>query len=363
MLWLPTLATQGERPMFKRNRPYLQIKKKPMPRLSTDAIYLLALGALTRCGASEENAVPVAESIRDAEVEGIHNVGLGYLPIYCDQLLCGKVNGAAQPSIRSSEGAVIQVDADHGFCHTAFMVAFEDYVALTKQQGVALLSISRSDSAGVVGWFVDRLARQGLVSMLFANASPAVAPWGGTKPFFGTNPIGFGAPRTGNEPIVIDMATSTTALVNVRQAAAEGREIPPGWANDKDGNPTTDPNEGLAGSLAPTGGYKGYALNLIVDILAAGLTGSNWSYQTPSMLGTEGGPSNIGQLFIAIDPTKVGGEELPTRMEAMITALLEQDGVRLPGNRRHQSRMNAERNGVEVARELIDRLEAYGRPS
>ena len=334
-----------------------------MPRLSTDAVYQLTLGALIRCGASEANAVPVAESIRDAEAEGIHNVGLGYLPIYCDQLLCGKVNGAAQPNILSSDGAVIRVDADLGFCHTAFMSAFDHYVALTKRQGVALLSICRSDSAGVVGWFVDRLARQGLVSMIFASASPSVAPWGGTKPFFGTNPIGFGAPRAGNEPIVIDMATSATAKVNVKQAAAEGREIPLGWANDKDGNPTRDPNEGLAGSLAPTGGYKGYALNLIVDILAAGLTGGNWSYQTPSLLGTEGGPPNIGQLFIAIDPSKVGGEELPIRMEAMITALLEQDGVRLPGDRRHQSRVDAERNGIEVNQALIERLEAYGLPS
>lgn len=331
-----------------------------MPVLSTDAIYQMSLKALIRCGASEQNAIPVAESIRDAEAEGIHNVGLGYLPIYCDQLLCGKVNGHAQPRIISQEGSVIRVDADLGFCHTAFMLAFHDYVALTKQQGVAILTLKRSDSAGVVGWFVDRLARHGLVSMIFASASPSVAPWGGKKPFFGTNPIGFGAPRADNEPIVIDMATSATAKVNVKQAAAEGREIPLGWANDKEGKPTTDPNEGLAGSLAPTGGYKGYALNLIVDILAAGLTGGNWSYQTPSLLGTEGGPPNIGQLFIAIDPAKVGGEDLPQRMETMIRALMEQDGVRLPGDRRHKSRAEAEANGIEVDQALIDRLNAYG---
>jgi len=332
-----------------------------MPRLTTDEVFDMTLKALLRCGATKRNAMPVAESVRDAEAEGIHNVGLGYLPIYCDQLLCGKVDGEAQPKIISSEGATIRVDADHGFCHTAFMLAFDQFASLAQEMGIAVLTITHSDSAGVVGWFVDRLARRGLVSLAFASASPSVAPWGGTKPFFGTNPIGFGAPRADDEPIVIDMATSATAKVNVKQAAAEGREIPLGWANDKDGNPTTDPIEGLAGSLAPTGGHKGYALNLIVDILAAGLTGGNWSYQTPSLLGTEGGQPNIGQLFIAIDPAKVGGEDLPERMEVMISALLEQDGVRLPGTRRHNSRTAADGNGIEVDQALIDRLEAYGR--
>ncbi|MCA9996018.1 MAG: Ldh family oxidoreductase, partial [Anaerolineales bacterium] len=153
-------------------------------------------------------------------------------------------------------------------------------------------------------------------------------------------------------------ATSATAKVNVKQAAAEGRDIPLGWANDADGNPTTNAKAGLAGSLAPLGGAKGFGLGLMVDILAAGLTGSHWSYQSSPFGNNEGGPPAVGQLFIAIDPAQTGGNHFADQLEAWENELLTQEGVRLPGSSRHRHRAEAEANGVAVPDELIAKIEA-----
>jgi (2R)-3-sulfolactate dehydrogenase (NADP+) len=327
-----------------------------MPTLTLDQIYKLSYEALRRCGASKLQADPTAESVRDAEADGIRNVGLGYLPIYLGHLRHGKVIGDAVPTIISQEGAVIQVDAANGFCHPAFLHALDPFVGLTNRMGIAVMSLQRSYSAGVVGWFNNHLARRGLVSLAFANAPTSVAPFGGKSPFFGTNPIGFGAPRANGEPIIVDMATSATAKVNIKKAAAEGREIPLGWAIDPEGNPTTDPKLGLKGGLAPLGGAKGFGLGLMVDILAAGLTGGNWAHEAPAFGVNIGGPPNVGQIFIAMAPDKLGGGSFLTRIEGMISDLLAIEGVRLPGSQRAAARASAERQGVEVPDELLEKI-------
>lgn len=327
-----------------------------MAQLTLDQVYDLAYEALVRCGASADQAAPAAQSVRDAEAEGIRNVGLNYLPIYLGHLRHGKLDGNAQPKIVSQSGAVLQVDAAHGFCHTAFMHALEPFVTMTREMGIAVMSIQHSYSAGVLGWFNDILAEKGLVSLMFANAPRSVTPYGGKGQFFGTNPIGFGAPRNDDDPIVVDMATSATAKVNVKQAAKEGREIPLGWALDTEGNPTTDPKAGLAGGLAPLGGAKGFGLALMVDILAAGMTGGNWAYNAPMFGDNEGPPPNVGQIIIAMEPSKLGGSDYGTRVETFVDALSEKEGVRLPGARRYAKRVEAEQNGVEVPEALLERI-------
>jgi (2R)-3-sulfolactate dehydrogenase (NADP+) len=331
-----------------------------MPLLTLDQIEDLAFGALARSGANDTQARPMAASIRDGEAEGIRNVALSYLPTYCLHVQCGKVDGQATPTVHAPEGSVLKVDAGGGFCHPAFWAAIDTFEQLTKSQGIAVLTISRSNSAGVVGWFVDHLARRGLVSLAFANASPSQAAWGGRQAFFGTNPLGFGAPRLAGGPIVVDMATTATARVNVWHAMNEGRQIPDTWALDDQGYPTTDPAVGLAGSLTPLGGAKGYGLALMVEVLAAGLSGGDWSYETSSFGGDQGSPILVGQTFIAIDPERCA-PGFAARMEVMIEMLLADEGVRLPGDRRHECRAAAERDGVEVPDDLIAEIDAIGR--
>jgi (2R)-3-sulfolactate dehydrogenase (NADP+) len=329
-------------------------------RMTLDAIYELSLAALRGSDASPTQATPVADSVREAEAEGIRNVGLGYLPIYCEHLRCGKVKGDAEPTLNEMAAAVLRVDAGHGFSHPAFLLALPRFVDMARQSGIASLAIAHSYSAGVVGWFVEQLAQQGLVALAFANSSASIAPWGGSKPLFGTNPIGFAAPRRYGAPIVIDMASSATARVNIVQAAARGEQVPAGWVFDAAGKPTTDPKALAAGgSVGPLGGAKGYGLALMVDILAAGLTGSSSSHQASSFGTNEGGPPDVGQLFIALSPLPLGGEQLEVRLEELATAVAAQPGARLPGDKRHAHRVTAAREGIEVPEELIEKLKGY----
>lgn len=332
-------------------------------RLALPEIRSLAFEALRRCGASELQAGPTADSIADAEAEGIPNVGLRYLPTYCEHLLCSKVVGSAVPKLTSVEGAVCKIDAANGFSHPAFALGRDQFVSLAKAHGIAAMIISHSYSAGVLGWFVDALARQGLIGLCFANSPSLVAPVGGARPFFGTNPMAFAAPRAKADPVVMDLSTSATAWVNVKEAADAGRPIPPEWAQDVHGNPTSDAAAGLAGSIRPLGGAKGFALGLMVDVLAAGLSGGAWSFESSSFGDNVGGPPDVGQLLIAISPgvANPGGGDFAVRLETMIDALLaEGPDVRLPGDRRHAFRSDATTNGVEVSADLIALISSIG---
>ncbi len=329
-------------------------------RMTLAEVYDLSLAALRGSGASRAQAEPTADSVREAEAEGIRNVGLGYLPIYCEHLRCGKVKGDAEPVMAEVTPAVLRVDARHGFAHPAFLRALPRFAEMAQVTGVAALSITHSYSAGVVGWFVAKLADEGLVALAFANSSASIAPWGGRKAMFGTNPIGFAAPRKGHRPIVVDMASSATARVNIVQAAARGEQVPPGWVFDKEGKPTTDPKALLAGgSVGPLGGAKGYGLALIVDLLAAGLTGASFSYQASPFGNNEGGPPDVGQLFIALSPKLTGGEAMAGRLEELVSAVEAQPGARLPGDKRHEARRKAERDGVDVPEDLVVKLKGY----
>ena len=330
-----------------------------MPVLTLEQVNQLAYRALTGSGANDVQADPTARSITDAEAEGIRNVGLAYLPTYCEHLRIGKVNGRASPRVVHQAGSTVLVDADLGFAHPAFLRGFDGLVPVAEALGIAALSITHSYSAGVLGWFVDLIARRGLVALGFANASPSIAPWGGRAPVFGTNPMAMAVPRAGSGPVVIDLATSATARVNVMEAAARGTPIPPEWALDAEGKPTTDAAAGLAGSMAPVGGAKGYGLALIVELLAAGVTGSNWSFQASSLTDNEGGPPDIGQLFIAINPARLGATNWLLRLEELTSEIESQEGARLPGDRRHQARALAERSGVSVPAELVTLIEKY----
>ena len=335
--------------------------------LSLDEVRDLTRRALAACGAHGAQLDAALQSVVDAECDGIQTVGLGYLPLYCGHLQVGKINAGAEPKHEQIAPSAIRSNADSGFAHAAFIEAENDFYALAKAQGIAVLSIVDSYSAGVVGWFVQRMAAAGLIGLGFANSPSAVAPAPGASPFFGTNPMAFAIPRGAQSPLVADMATSQVALVTIKQAAARGEEIPLGWGYDRDGNDTTDPKAVIdGGALAPAGGYKGMLLGLLVDVLGGVLSGPNCSYQAPVFKNNTGGEPKVGQMFIAISPgtlTPGGDEAYRARLEAMLKALAQEPGVRLPGDRRHAFRQQAQARGVEVPLALIDKLEGFAASS
>ena len=321
--------------------------------LSLDDVEVISHRMLIASGASPLQAASTARSIRDAEADGIRPVGLSYLPTYCDHVACGKVRGDAVPTVSRPRPAVVVVDARGGFCHPADEAGESALIDAARSNGIALLSIEHSYSAGVVGWFVERLARQGLVAIMFANSSSLMAAYGGKRPFFGTNPLAWAAPRSHGDPVVADLSSSMVAWVKVNAAARAGEAIPLGWALDADGNPTTDPVAGLAGSMAPAAGHKGSALALLVDVLCGGVTGSRFSHEAGSFGGTDTEPTDVGQVVIE-------------RLEHEFKALTDDPGARLPGDRRLAARAQAAAHGVEVPTDLMALLTSYadqGSPS
>ena len=328
--------------------------------LSLAKIRDLCRAALIGAGAAPETAEIVALSVADAEADGIRSIGLDYMPVYCRHLEIGKVIGDAVPAFRRAGKAGLMGDAKNGFCHAAYAAGEDRFYALAREQGIAGFGLVHSYASGVIGWFSERMAAAGLVGLTFTNASPTMAPFGGKKPIFGTNPIALGVPREGRPPLVIDLSPAATTRLNIKEKRAAGEAIPLGWGLDSEGNPCSDPATVLdEGSVAPSGGHKGSAMALLVEIMAAGLTGARWSFEASDLGNDSGGPPEIGQFFIAIHPETFAGEGFAARVETLLAAMLEQDGVRLPGDRRQAHRAAAERDGLAVPEALLAALRSY----
>ncbi len=327
--------------------------------LSLAEIEDLSFNALVAAGTSEENARPLARATAATEADGVASHGLAYIPIYAEHVQCGKVDGQAVPQLDMPRPGVITVDAATGFAHSAIDKGFEKLIPLAKQQGVAALSIRNSYNCGVLGYHTYRLAQEGLLGIGFTNAPASIAPSGGHKPVVGTNPFSIAAPGSDGQPaILIDQSASTIAKSEVMKHAREGKPIPVGWALDADGNPTTDPNVGLKGSMAPSGGYKGVGIALLVEMMAAAMTGATLGINASPFSGTVGGPPKTGQFFLAIDPVATAGDLFADRIRDLTAAIHDQNGAHLPGDGRSSKRAIAQTQGVAVNTATLTKIES-----
>ncbi len=219
-------------------------------QISEKEAWDLAFNALINNQTSDENAKEVADALINAEFDGQAGHGLSRIPSYVEQVLSGKVAGNVSPSLLSSKGSVIRVDANHGFAFPAISLALSEITKTCKSFGIAAASISRSHHFGQAGMHVERLAEDGLIGLMFGNTPKAIPPWGGTKPLFGTNPIAFASPRETAAPLVIDMSLSKVARGKVMVANQLNEKIPEGWAIDQEGRPTTDAKKPLRGNAS-----------------------------------------------------------------------------------------------------------------
>ena len=326
-------------------------------QISEKEAWDLAFNALVNNKTTEDNAKEVADALISAEFDGQSGHGLSRIPSYVEQLTSGKVNGNEAPSILSSKGSVIRIDANNGFAYPAISLAIREITSTCKKFGIAAASISRSHHFGQAGRHVEILAENGLIGLMFGNTPQAIPPWGGTKALFGTNPIAFSTPRDNEPPIVIDMSLSKVARGKVMVANQQNEKIPEGWAIDSDGKPTTDPKKALAGAMLPIGDAKGSALALMVEILAAGLTGSNFGFEASSFLNADGDAPGVGQLIIAIDPSFFSGDSFSERTETIVESILEQPSTRLPGNKRLEKRkLRDSSQSITISKELFEKI-------
>jgi (2R)-3-sulfolactate dehydrogenase (NADP+) len=329
-----------------------------MPALTLAEAEDLVAHTLIRCRTAEHNARSVARALVAAEADGLKGHGLSRVPTYAAQAKVGKVDGFAQLAVTRPKPAVVAVDAAYGFAYPALDAAVAALPEVASGQGVAVAPIRRSHHCGAAGHPVERLAEAGLVALLFANTPAAMAPWGGAQALFGTNPIAFACPLPEREPIVVDLSLSKVARGNILAAKQKGERIPEGWALDEAGQPTTDPDAALRGTMLPLGDAKGTALALMVELLAAGLTGATYAAEASSFLDAKGPPPGTGQLIIAFDPAGLGGADATGRFAALAAAIEAQAGARLPGARRLATRRKARTEGIALSDALVAEIEA-----
>lgn len=322
-----------------------------------DELRNLAHRVLIAHDTSAENATSVAAALVAAEIDGQKGHGLSRLAAYSAQAASGKVRGHAVPEFESAGSAALRIDAKSGFAFPAMDLAIEKLSQMAPECGIAMVGIFRSHHFGQAGYHAERLANLGLIGLILGNSPKAIAPWGGRDGVFGTNPIAFAAPRRAAKPLLIDLSLSKVARGKVMVAAKNGTPIPEGWALDKDGQPTTDAKAALEGTMIPIGDAKGAALVLMVEVLAAAVTGANFGFEASSFFTADGPPPGVGQSVIAIDPKRLSGDAFADRLEVLLDAILTQPGTRLPGVRRLTAREKAAKEGVAVDSAFIEELE------
>jgi|SoiMethySBSTD1v2_1073268.scaffolds.fasta_scaffold186397_3 (2R)-3-sulfolactate dehydrogenase (NADP+) len=327
--------------------------------LSAADLEALVVRALVASRTAPGNARSVARALTQAEIDGQKGHGLSRVPSYAAQAKAGKVDGFATPTASQLRPGTLMIDVRHGFVFPAVDLAVDMLPDLARQAGLAAAGFVRSHHFGVVGRHVERLAEAGLVALAFANTPKAIAAWGGRRQLYGTNPIAFACPHQGQAPIVVDLALSQVARGTILTAAQRGEPVPTSWATDADGKPTSDAKAALKGALQPIGAAKGAALALMVEILAAGLTGATLSQGASSFFDTEGPPPAVGQLVIGIDPQALGGAEALAQRVGALAAAIEADGpARLPGSRRLGLRERAARQGMVLDARLLAEVRA-----
>jgi (2R)-3-sulfolactate dehydrogenase (NADP+) len=253
-----------------------------------------------------------------------------------------------------------RVDARRGFAHPAIEAGFSRLIPAARKNGIAGMAVHNSYNAATLGYHTGYLAKQGLVAFGFTNSTPAIAPVGGRKPVIGTNPLSFAVPgRAGKLAFLIDQSASAVTWTAVKLAADEGRSIPLGWALDADGKPTSDPARGLAGSMAPAGGYKGFGVGLIVEVMCAALAGARRGPEMGSFMANDGKPIGCGQFFIALEPKVFSGGAFTRQIAALARSITSQEGARLPNARRAANQKRLAKEGLPIDRTLYERLKSF----
>lgn len=320
-----------------------------MTHFTLQALEALTLRALVNAGANDNMAKTTARALVDADAQGMASHGVARALQYAAHLQNGRADGNAVPEVIHAKGGAALVDAHSGLAFPACALAVEEGVRRARESGVAFVGVTNSHHFGVAAYHLQAIAAQRMVALAFGNSPSAMPAAGGRTPLFGTNPIAAMFPRRGVAPLSIDLSLSQAARGKVMVAAKKGQPIPLGWALDKAGKPTTDAKAALEGSMLAVGGAKGAMLALIVELLVTSLTGAAIGFEASSFFVPEGNRPRLGQAFLVIDPGALAGlDTYFDRVETLVAAMLADEGVRLPGDRRRALAAASLTEGVDI---------------
>ncbi|SSC68680.1 Ldh family oxidoreductase [Ciceribacter selenitireducens] len=320
----------------------------------------LAIDLLRAAGLSEGHAEAIAKSVVSAQRDECYSHGLWRLLGCVATVRKGKVDPKAVPTIDASAPGIVKVDAKFGYSLLAFREGLPELIAKASHLGIAAMAINHCYHFSALWPEVEEIAEAGLVGLAMTPSHSWVAPAGGKKPVFGTNPIAFGWPRVGPHPFVFDFATSAAARGEIELHRRAGKPIPLGWAIDSDGKDTADAAKAMEGAMLTFGGHKGSALSAMIELMAGPLIADMTSAESMAFDDGAGVAPCHGELILALDPKVfLGGamEEHMRRAEDMFDAITGQ-GARLPSQRRYDARARNESLGVPVQTTLLDELRA-----
>jgi delta1-piperideine-2-carboxylate reductase len=329
-------------------------------RIGFDALVGLIAQAFQRHGCSAEVARIIARNMVTAEQDGAKSHGVFRIPAYLSSLDAGWVDGTAEPLVEDVAPGMLRGDGRNGFALPVLEQARPALMARARSNGIALLTVRNAHHFSAVWPDIESFAREGFIAMAMVNSMASVVPHGGHRKLYGTNPLGFAAPRGGGDPLVFDQASSALSNGDVQIAAREGQKLLPGSGVDRDGKPTTDPKAVLdGGALLSFGGYKGSSIGMMMEIMAAGLAGGRFSYEVDFSGHPGAATPNTAQTYIVIDPGRGAVTDFTLRMEALIAEIHDAGQERLPGDRRYANRREAMASGIPLTEDEYAMVRRY----
>jgi len=322
---------------------------------------------LGKLGLSSEDGQVVADSLVGANLRGVDSHGVTRMSIYVQRLAAGVINPTPKVRIIEESDATLLIDGDNGMGQVVGFRSMQLGIEKAKRNGAVHVGVHSSNHFGTGAFFLQQGVERDLITYAMSNAPSTMAPWGGIQPYLGTNPYAFGIPAGKHDPILLDMATSVVARGKIITASKEGKDIPPGWAIDKEGKPTTDANAALEGTVLPFAGPKGYAISLMIDIMSGVLTGAGFGTHVNNIYGDFDKPQNVGHFFNLVDISRFMPAELfKQRVDQMIEEIkrspraVDVEEILLPGEIENRTAKKRARDGIPLSDEVYTDLKHTG---
>ncbi len=329
--------------------------------MRTEALESFAAQVFRKLGIPADPARLVAESLVQADLEGIPSHGVMLLPMYVERLAAGSVSRKTEASIKHDGGNAIVLDAGHALGQLTSDQATRMAVVRGRAHGFASVAVRNAFHFGTAGYWARRIASEGLIGIAMSNTRPLMPAPGGAERLVGNNPLAIALPAEEGPELVVDMALSAGAMGKIRLAESAGQRIPEGWAADAGGQPTTDPASAIKGMLLPAAGPKGFGLAVVIDLLCGGLSGGAVGEEVGMLYGDPAKPYGCSHLFIAIDPRRFGDTRLDSRVKTFADRI--RGSKRAAGTERiyapgdlEQARLAQNGGDCPVAPDVVEKL-------